>query len=86
MSVLLSLFDVLSRESRCIVYSNERRLILVTWNHGSVLEQWQTKCLRYSPRDPQWSLIDTHILGVKSPTWLDAHKAALQWVQGGKDD
>ncbi len=72
---LLTLFELLSQDSRCIVYSDEPSGIIVTWNHSLTLQAWRTRNARFYEFNAQ-------TLEEKPSNWLDAHKAALRWMQG----
>ena len=74
--VVLTLFEVLSKNQRVLVWSSEEDQVIITWNQSDTLQMWQYWL------DGNWEEINIRTLSGMSRTVNHDLNKALDWMVG----
>jgi hypothetical protein len=74
MKTTKDLFELLSKNERVIVYSDEAEQTIYTWNQSRTLQVWM-------PNVDGWIEIDIRTLFDKPASFEEARTAAKRWAE-----
>lgn len=75
----MDLFEVLAKDERIIVYSDESSRHIYTWNQASTLQCWEDKSLESFSLNGEWEEISIKVLDKEPLSYNAARVAAINW-------
>ncbi len=83
----MNLFEILSKNERVIVWSNEETGTIYTWNQSITLQAWTKTDLGSYDETDAWEEVSIRTLGIDPRDFQGAREAAKCWdVNGSNDD